>query len=114
MALPNKVALLLSSARGYLGASSQFSYLNMISCVRHVMENVEAFKDMDGPDKKACILHCFRALVNTDSIPETSKVLLQGFIDNILPPMIDEFILISKNKSLLNVEKSRCCWWFFP
>jgi DNA-directed RNA polymerase subunit F len=68
--------------------------------IREVMEYIERFKELDGQEKKVMIKENIINLLKRQSIFESINTYIP-----LLEPYIENLILLSKSKLLLNLKK---------
>lgn len=88
-----------------LVSDKKLSTANIIEITNILMQNVETFSTMKGPEKKELVIRTLGELVD-DMIDEEgeNKSDLEKFIQQILPTVIDALVYADK-KGLFNANK---------
>ncbi len=89
---------------------------NIISIVTELIQLVEKYKNLTGPQKKMLVINVIRKLVNNQDISEHDKNTINIIIENTLPIVIDNLISaingklsFNKNKILSFIKKNIIC-----
>lgn len=91
-----------------LVSDKKLSTANIIEITNLLMQNVETFSNLKGPQKKELVIRTLGELVNDmiDDEGEENKSNLEKFIQQILPTVIDALIYADK-KGLFEKGKIR-------
>jgi translation initiation factor 2B subunit (eIF-2B alpha/beta/delta family) len=90
---------------------------NIVMIVSELIQVVEKYNYLTGPQKKMLVINVIKKVVNEESSSDEEKVALNIIIDNTLPHMIDGFVgaingmmkfVKDSNKSWL--KKLFCCF----
>ncbi len=78
---------------------------NIISIVTELIQLVEKYKSLTGPQKKMLVISVIRKLVNSQDISQNDKNTINIVIENTVPVVIDSLISAINGKLSFNKTK---------
>ena len=87
---------------------------NIISHIILLMKIVSSFQSIENIDKKKLVIFVIQKFVNLN-ITNDELLVLNSFVENILPNVIDTLCSIDSKKIVINAEQyvKSCCLPFF-
>ena len=88
---------------------------NIISHVILLMKIASSFQNIDNIDKKKIVIFVVQKFVQLNITNKDELDVLNSFIENILPNVIDTLCSIDSKKIIINAEQyvQNCCFPFF-
>lgn len=88
---------------------------NIISHIILLMKIVSSFQSIDNIDKKKLVIFVVQKFVQLNITNKDELLVLNSFVENILPNVIDTLCSIDSKKIVINAEQyvKSCCLPFF-
>lgn len=96
---------LYTELKAIIRENGKLTTSNIVTIVITLMQTVDSYGDVKGPEKKATVLHVLKRLINDTMNSDSDATAVTQLVDMTVPVLIDSLVSIDKKQIIIKTKK---------